>query len=817
MVRCFERPSHPTTQSSNHLTTQPSVTREPARSKRIEEVLPLLPVRENMVIFPYMMLPLLVGRERSVKAVEEAHATHRTLVLVAQKNDAVEDPMPEDLFAVGTVGELMQMLRLPDGNIRLVVEGLCRVRIVSYLQKEPYYKVRVQEILEPAESGLEIEALMRQALRQFEQIVQFGKSIPPDALITASNLDHPGRLGDIIASYLDLKVQEKQEILEIASPRERLLRLNVLLARELKILEFDRQIENKVREEVNESQKEYYLRERLKVIQEQLGERDSFTQEIEQLRQRVAEAGMTEEAQEKALKEIDRLEKMPPVAPEVVVIRTYLDWLLALPWNKQTPDHLDIKEAEQILDEDHYGLKKVKERVLEFLAVRQLTEQARGPILCFIGPPGVGKTSIGKSIARAMGRKFIRLSLGGVRDEAEIRGHRRTYIGSMPGRILQTIRRIGTKNPVFMLDEIDMLGLDFRGDPSAALLEALDPEQNNQFSDHYIEVPFDLSQVMFIATGNILDPVPYALKDRLEVIEFPGYIEDEKMNIARQFLVPKQIKEHGLTEKHIAFGDDALRTLIREYTREAGVRNLEREIASLCRKVAKNVASGQTKKVKVTPKVVAAFLGPRRFHFGVAEEKDEIAVATGLVWSELGGDIISIEVGIVQGKGKLILTGHMGEVMQESAEAAITYSRMYTQRFGVNGKFADKHDIHIHVPAAAIPKDGPSAGIAMVTAMVSALLKTPVRKDVAMTGEVTLRGKVLPIGGVKEKILAAHRAGIKEVILPKDNEKDLEDIPPYVRRDLKFHFVRHMDEVLQIALADGEALRRKSRRRKTPI
>ena len=772
-------------------------------------------MRENMVIFPYMMVPLPVGRERSVKALEEAHATHRTIVLVAQKNDAVEDPAPEDLFSIGTVGEIMQMLRLPDGNVRAVVEGLCRARIVSYAQKEPYYKVRVQEIPEPEESGLELEALMRQALRQFEQIVQFGKNIPPEALITATNLDHPGRLGDIIASYLDLKVQEKQEILEIAAPRERLLRLNVLLARELKILEFDRQIENKVREEVNESQKEYYLRERLKVIQEQLGERDSFTQEIEQLRQQVADAGMSEEAQEKALKEIDRLEKMPPVAPEVVVIRTYLDWLLALPWNKQTADHLDIKEAERILDEDHYGLKKVKERVMEFLAVRQLTEQARGPILCFIGPPGVGKTSIGKSIARAMGRKFIRLSLGGVRDEAEIRGHRRTYIGSMPGRILQTIRRIGTKNPVFMLDEIDKLGVDFRGDPSAALLEALDPEQNNTFSDHYIEVAFDLSQVMFIATGNILDPVPHALKDRLEVIEFPGYIEDEKMSIARQFLVPKQIKEHGLSDKNIAFGDDALRTLIRQYTREAGVRNLEREIASLCRKVAKNVAGGETKKVKATPKVVQEFLGPRRFHFGVAEEKDEIAVATGLVWSELGGDIISIEVGIVQGKGKLILTGHMGEVMQESAEAAITYSRMYTQRFGVNGKFADKHDIHIHVPAAAIPKDGPSAGIAMVTAMVSALLKTPVRKDVAMTGEVTLRGKVLPIGGVKEKILAAHRAGIKEVILPKENEKDLEDIPPYVQRDLKFHFVSHMDEVLQIALVNGGEFKTQAARGKT--
>jgi ATP-dependent Lon protease len=772
-------------------------------------------MRENMVIFPYMMVPLPIGRERSVKALEEAHATHRTIVLVAQKNNAVEDPAPEDLFSVGTVGEIMQMLRLPDGNIRAVVEGLCRARIVSYVQKEPYYKVRVQEILEPEESGLELEALMRQALRQFEQIVQFGKNIPPEALITATNLDHPGRLGDIIASYLDLKVQEKQEILEIPAPRERLQRLNVLLARELKILELDRQIENKVREEVNESQKEYYLRERLKVIQEQLGERDSFTQEIEQLRQQVADAGMSEEAQEKALKEIDRLEKMPPVAPEVVVIRTYLDWLLALPWNKQTQDHLDIKEAERVLDEDHYGLKKVKERVVEFLAVRQLTEKTRGPILCFIGPPGVGKTSIGRSIARAMGRKFIRLSLGGVRDEAEIRGHRRTYIGSMPGRILQTIRRVGTKNPVFMLDEIDKLGVDFRGDPSAALLEALDPEQNNTFSDHYIEVPFDLSQVMFIATGNVLDPVPYALKDRLEVIEFPGYIEDEKMSIARQFLVPKQIKEHGLTDKNIAFGDDALRVLIREYTREAGVRNLEREIASVCRKVAKNVAGGETKRVKVTPKVVQEFLGPRRFHFGMAEEKDEIAVATGLVWSELGGDIISIEVGIVQGKGKLILTGHMGEVMQESAEAALTYSRMYTQRFGINGKFADRHDIHIHVPAAAIPKDGPSAGIAMVTAMVSALLKTPVRKDVAMTGEVTLRGKVLPIGGVKEKILAAHRAGIKEVILPKENEKDLEDIPPYVQRDLKFHFVSHMDEVLHLALVNSEKLKTQTARGKT--
>jgi ATP-dependent Lon protease len=767
-------------------------------------------MREGMVVFPYMMVPLPVGRERSVKALEEAHATHRMILLVAQKSDEVEEPRPDDLFSVGTVGEIMQMLRMPDGNIRAVVEGMSRARIVSYVQREPFYKVRAQEVVEPEQSGLEIEALMRQALRQFEQVVQHGKNIPPEALITASNLDHPGRLADIIASYLDLRVAEKQEILEILTPRERLQRLNVLLARELKILELDREIENKVREEVNDSQRDYYLRERLKIIQEQLGERDSFTQEIEQLRQQVADAGMTEEAQDKALKEIDRLEKMPPVAPEVVVIRTYLDWLLGLPWSKQTPDHLDIKGAERILDEDHYGLKKVKERVLEFLAVRQLTETTRGPILCFVGPPGVGKTSIGKSIARAMGRKFIRLSLGGVRDEAEIRGHRRTYIGSMPGRILQTIRRISVRNPVFMLDEIDKLGIDFRGDPSSALLEALDPEQNNAFSDHYIEVAFDLSQVMFIATGNLLDPIPHALKDRLEVIEFAGYIEDEKMSIARQFLVPKQIKEHGLTDKHIAFGDDALRDIVREYTREAGVRNLEREIASICRKVAKNVAGGQKRKARVNTEAVRQFLGPRRFLFGMAEEKDEIAVATGLVVSALGGDIISIEVGLMDGKGKLILTGHMGEVMQESAEAAITYSRMYTQRFGINGKFADKHDVHIHVPAAAIPKDGPSAGIAMVTAIVSAVLKAPVRKDVAMTGEVTLRGKVLPIGGVKEKVLAAHRAGIKQIILPKENEKDLEDIPSHVQRDLRFHFVTHMDEVLTIALVNGTGFQAKT-------
>lgn len=775
---------------------------KPNKKKVNAEALPLVAIRD-LVVFPNMIIPLFIGREKSIRALEAAMAENRRLVLVTQKNAETEDPSMEDLYRIGTSAEGMQPIKLQDGNFRVVVEGHQRTRILEILQTEPFYRVLVEDIVEPSVAGTRIEALKRKTVSQFERLVQLGKSIPPEALMSASGLEDPGRLADLVASYSDIRVPERQHILEIASPDERLEQLNVYLAKELEILEIDKEIDKKVRDEVGDTQKEYILRERMKAIQEELGERDSYVIEVENLREQVKKAKMPEEVEDKAVKEIDRLEKMPPIAPEGTVIRTYLDWLVALPWQKKTKDYLDIMRAERVLDEDHYGLNKPKERVVEFLAVRKLTDKSRGPILCFIGPPGVGKTSIGKSIARSLGRKFIRVSLGGIRDEAEIRGHRRTYVGAMPGRIIQALRRSGSCNPVFMLDEIDKIGVDFRGDPSSALLEALDPEQNDAFSDHYLEVPFNLSDVMFIATGNLLDTVPPALRDRLEVIEFPGYIEEEKRCIARQFLVQKQIKENGLRKNHIEIGDDVLRLLVRRYTREAGVRHLEREIASLCRKVAKGVASGHKKKTIIDQALVEKFLGPPRFRFGTAEEKDEIAVATGLAWSEVGGDVLSIEVSILEGKGSVMLTGQLGDVMQESAQAALSYTRSRSSAWGIPSNFFEKKDIHIHVPAGSIPKDGPSAGIALATALISALTQRAVRKDMAMTGEITLRGKVLPVGGVKEKILAAHRAGIKEIILPVDNQKDLIDIPENVKQDLQFHFLKEMDEVLTLALRDG--------------
>lgn len=767
------------------------------------DILPVLPVRD-LVVFPYMIIPLFVGRDKSIKALEAAMADDRRILLVAQKTADNEEPSFEDLYTVGTAAEAMQLVKLQDGNLRVVIEGKARMRVVEVVQREPFYRVRVEEMEEPAASGLKTEALMRKIVSQFERMVQLGRNIPPEALMSTSGLEDPGRLADLVASYADLRVSERQVILETVPPEERLEQLNAFLIRELEILEIDQEIEKKVRDEVGTTQKEYILRERMKAIQEELGERDSFVLEIENLREQVAKAKMPEEAGDKALQEIDRLEKMPPIAPEGTVIRNYLDWLIALPWQKKTKDNLDIARADRILDEDHYGLKKPKERVTEFLAVRKLTDKTRGPILCFIGPPGVGKTSIGKSIARSLGRKFIRVSLGGIRDEAEVRGHRRTYVGAMPGRIIQALRRSGSRSPVFMLDEIDKIGVDFRGDPSSALLECLDPEQNNAFSDHYLEVPFDLSDVMFVATGNLRETIPPALRDRFEVIEFPGYIEEEKACIATQFLVPKQIKENGLKKRQIVIPDEMIRILIRRYTREAGVRNLEREIASICRKVAKRVALGSKKKTVVDQALVEEFLGPPRFHFGTAEEKDEVAVATGLAWSEAGGDVLSIEVSVFEGKGKLTLTGQLGDVMQESAQAALTYARSRAGQWGIRPSFFEKRDIHIHVPAGSIPKDGPSAGIAIATALVSALTQRPVRKDLAMTGEITLRGKILPVGGVKEKVLAAHRAGIKEVLLPTENQKDLVDIPGNVKEDLKFHFFRQMDDVLSLALLEAE-------------
>jgi ATP-dependent Lon protease len=775
----------------------------PAEETQIPEILPLLPIRDK-VYFPHMIFPLFVGRDKSVRALEEARAQDRYILLVAQKQMAVDDPQPEDVYEVGTVAEVMQVLNLPDGTVRVMLEGTARVRVLEYLQTEPFYRVRAEVLVEEDSGDVETEALVRSVTAQFQQVVELGKNIPPEALINVMNIDDAGRLADQITPYLTpLKVEAQQEILETTSPRERLEKLSVFLKKETEILEIQKNIRNKVEKEMGDTQREFILREQLKAIQQELGERDERTGEIEEYRSKIEVAAMPEEVQERALKELDRLEKMPFAAPEGVVVRTYLDWLVALPWAKQTEETLDIEEAAKVLDQDHYGLQKVKERILEFLAVRKLAGKMKGPILCFVGPPGVGKTSIGKSIARALGRKFVRISLGGVRDEAEIRGHRRTYIGALPGRIIQGIKTSGYRNPVFMLDEIDKIGIDFRGDPSAALLEALDPEQNNAFSDHYLEVPFDLSDVMFVTTANLLDPVPAALKDRMEVIAFPGYIEEEKLQIAVGFLAPKQRKEHGLTEEHLEVQPEALRKVIREYTREAGVRNLEREVATLCRKVAKEVASGHTEKTIVTEESIPTYLGPRRFHYGMAEEKDEIGAATGLVVTMVGGDIVSVETTLLKShRGSLTLTGNLSDVMKESAQAAVSYVRSRAGALEIDPDFYERTEVHIHLPAGAIPKDGPSAGITMATALASALTRRPVRKDVAMTGEITLRGKVLQIGGVKEKALAAHRAGIRTMILPKENERDLEDVPQNVRDELSFQFVEHCDEVLGHALME---------------
>ncbi|MBI3911176.1 MAG: endopeptidase La [Armatimonadetes bacterium] len=775
---------------------------EPAEETPRPEILPLLPIRDT-VYFPHNVIPLFVGRDKSLRALEEARSQDRYILLVAQKQLSVEDPQPEDIYSMGTIAEVMQVLPLPDGTVRVMLDGQARARIVEYLQTESFFRVLVEPVEESDERGVEVEALMRSTVAQFQQVLELGREIPPEALVQVANIEEPGRLADTVAHYLRVKVDERQKLLETLSPRDRLEKLNLILKREIEILEVQRNIRSKVEKEMGDTQREFILREQLKAIQQELGERDERTSEIEEYREKIEAAGMPDEVKERSLKELERLEKMPFVAPEGVVVRTYLDWLTSLPWSKESEETLDIPAAQAVLDEDHYGLKKVKERVLEFLAVRKLSAQMRGPILCFVGPPGVGKTSIGKSIARALGRKFIRISLGGVRDEAEIRGHRRTYIGALPGRVIQGMKTAGTRNPVFMLDEIDKLGIDFRGDPSAALLEALDPEQNNSFSDHYLEVSFDLSNVMFITTANILDPVPPALKDRMEVIPFPGYTEEEKLEIAKGFLVSKQLKENGITGEHLAFTDEAIRRIIREYTREAGVRNLEREIATVCRKVAKEVASGKMGLVQVGEEGVKSFLGPRRFHYGRAEEKDEVGVATGLVYTEFGGDIVTVEATLLKHhEPKLTLTGQLGDVMKESGMAALSYVRSRARTLIFDEDLFDRIEVHIHVPAGAVPKDGPSAGITLGTALASAATGRAVRKDVAMTGEITLRGRVLPVGGVKEKVLAAHRAGLRMVILPAENERDLEEIPEKVRSQLEFQFVNHMDEVLAFALAE---------------
>jgi len=776
----------------------------------ISEIMPLIPLRD-LVLFPNLVVPLFVGREKSILALEEAMRGDHHVALVAQIAPDTQDPGATDIHTVGCVGTVLQELKLPDGTAKALVEGVVRMRIIEYVATEPYLQVRIEAVDEAPTSDLQTQALMRALVGDFEKAAELGKPIPQEVLMAAGAIEEPGRLADFVAFHLNLKSEEKQAVLEAIEPGDRLDKASLFLRKELQILELGSKIQNRVKESMSASQREYFLREQLKAIQQELGVYDEVQAELAEYRTKIAGAGMPEAVEEKALKELGRLEKMPTAAAETGVIRTYLDWLVGLPWTKEDQEKLDLIEAKQVLDEDHYGLEKVKERVLEYLAVHKLTDTMRGPILCFVGPPGVGKTSIGKSIARSLGRKFIRVSLGGVRDEAEIRGHRRTYVGALPGRIIQSINTAGTRNPVFMMDEIDKVGVDFRGDPTSALLEVLDPEQNNSFQDHYLEAPFDLSDVMFITTANLLDTIPPALQDRMEVIHFPGYTEDEKVHIATKYLVPKQLKEHGLKTTKLEIADDAIHEIVRRYTREAGVRGLERQVASICRQVARRVVEGHKGKTRVTARTLPKYLGPVRFSFGMAEESDEVGTATGLVWTEVGGDVIFIEATTMAGKGELILTGQLGDVMRESAQAAVSYIRAHSSDWPIDPDFNEKFDLHIHVPAAATPKDGPSAGITMATALASALMGCPVRKDVAMTGEITLRGHVLPIGGLKEKLLAAHRAGIKTVLIPKENVRDLELLPPHVREEIEIVPVQSMDEVLERALINP--CRPKGRRR----
>jgi ATP-dependent Lon protease len=767
----------------------------------IPSVLPLLPVRD-IVIFPYMTLPLFVGREGSIAAVDEALARDRHIFLATQKDPSVEDPKADDLYRTGTVAMIMRMLKLPDGRLKILIQGVMKGTIVEFLDDRPAAKVRIEPIVEGAvqkDPGLEIEALMRATREKIEKILSL-KNMPVEILMVTENISNPGVLADLVASNLRLKIEEAQGVLEEADPVARLTLVNNLLSRELQLAEMQAKIQNQAKEEMTKSQRDYFLREQLKAIKTELGDIDNKTEEIEELRGKIADAGMPEEVRKEADKQMRRLEAMHPDSAESAVVRTYLDWFVELPWKKETKDNIQIQKAKKILDEDHHDLEKVKERILEYLAVRKLKDKMKGPILCFVGPPGVGKTSLGKSIARAMGRQFIRISLGGIRDEAEIRGHRRTYVGALPGRIVQGMKTAGTKNPVFMLDEIDKLGADFRGDPSAALLEVLDPEQNTSFSDNYLNVPLDLSKVLFIATANMIDPVPPALKDRMEVITLSGYTDVDKLAIAKKYLLKRQFEANGITEQQIAFSDKAILAVIHEYTREAGLRNLEREIGSICRKVARKIAEGEKGPFSITPKNVSKYLGPARILPEVEGEHDEVGVSTGLAWTPTGGELLFIEVLLVKGKGNITITGSLGDVMRESAQAAISYTRSRASRLGLPEDFHSRYDIHIHVPAGAIPKDGPSAGITIATALVSALTNVAVRHDVAMTGEITLRGRVLPIGGLKEKALAALRAGITHLIVPEQNRKDIEDIPKHEAKRFEFSFVKNMDDVVAYAL-----------------
>ena len=764
--------------------------------------LPILPLR-GTVLYPDLILPIMVGRKKSVKLIDDAMDADRIIGVVTQRKSEVEDPKEGDLNQFGVAALILRMIRELDGSQRVIVQGVSRVKIKEFYQKDPYFKAKVDVFEEEVPQGVEIDALMMNLKNLFQRAVELAPYLTSELGTMVSNIKSPPILADLIASNLNIAANEKQGILETIDVRERLTKVHLFLNKEVQVLELGNKIQSQVKEDMDKTQREYYLREQLKAIKKELGELDEHSAEIKELRDKIKKAKLPPEALTAAEKELDRLAKIPPASAEYTVARTYLDWLAELPWSESTEDNLNISNAHKILDEDHYDLEKVKKRILEYLAVRKLKSSMKGPILCFVGPPGVGKTSLGKSIARTMGRKFVRISLGGVRDEAEIRGHRRTYVGALPGRIIQGLKKGGTNNPVFMLDEVDKIGMDFRGDPSSALLEVLDPEQNFSFSDHYIDVPFDLQKVMFITTANVLDTIPFALRDRMEVLELPGYSEDQKLMIAKEFLIPKQISEHGLSSEFIEFNDEALQVIINSYTREAGVRNLEREIAAVCRGVAKDVAQGIMEKVMVAPDILHKLLGPVKFFPEVAERTSEPGVATGLAWTPTGGDIIFVEATKMRGEKGLNLTGQLGDVMKESAQAALSYVRTKAKELGVEEDFFEKNDIHIHVPAGAIPKDGPSAGVTMLVALTSLLTNRPIRNDVAMTGEITLRGLVLPVGGIKEKVLAAARAGIRAIILPKKNEKDLEEIPERIRNQMEFIFIQRMDEAIDIALSQS--------------
>jgi len=799
-------------------TTQEAKRTEKEGTLDIPKELPILPLK-RAVVFPLTAQPLTVGRPRSIKLIDDAVLGKRIIGLVAAKNPEVEDPGPEDIYSVGTAAMILGLRKAPGGTILLLVQGLERIKIKEFTQLTPYLKANVEVAPDLLEESVEVEALSRNVVDLFRRMVSLMPHVPEEFVMMTLDVDDPRQLAYAIASHLRIDVEDAQQILELDEVKEKLRKLMFILNRELEVLELGRKIQSEAQSEMQKMQREFFLREQLKAIKRELGEKDEQAMEIEELRQKIEAAGMPEEAEKEAKRELDRLSKLPTAAAEYSVIRTYLDWLVNLPWNVATEDNLDIAHARKVLDEDHYDLEEIKERILEYLAVRKLKlerkeerekeevtdyirREREGVILCFVGPPGTGKTSLGQSIARALGRKFIRMSLGGLRDEAEIRGHRRTYIGAMPGRIIQAIRRVGTKNPVFMLDEIDKVGKDWRGDPASALLEVLDPEQNREFRDHYLDVPFDLSQVMFITTANVLDTIPPALRDRMEILKLSGYTEEEKIKIAQGYLIPRQIRENGLRRDEIEFTEGAIRKIIREYTREAGVRNLERKIGSICRKVATKIAEGEPGKVVVTEENVADYLGKPEYFLEAAERLEIPGVAIALAWTATGGDILFVEATKMPGKKGFILTGQLGDVMKESAQAALSYVRSKAEELGIDDNFFEKHDIHLHVPAGAIPKDGPSAGVTMATALASLLTGRPVKADVGMTGEITLRGKVLPVGGIKEKVLAAHRAGLKTVILPKRNEKDLDDIPDEVRKEMNFILVDTVDEALEAALTD---------------